>query len=145
MWILYFIPGIMCIVFLGVSMILRVVVKNMNQKCADLKARCTVCTKATVTGYRSERLMHSDDTWYTYLLLSYCNQIVSYMISVNPRKFPVGTELDIMYNPDNMQECVVSGLELNQTVKTLKLMENLFLAASLVCIALGVVLLPVLS
>ena len=68
MWILYFIPGILCMLFLGVSMILGRAVKNMEKRYAELKGRCTMTTKAIVVGYKSEKLMHSSDTRNIYML-----------------------------------------------------------------------------
>lgn len=144
MWILYFIPGILCMLFLGVSMILGRAVKNVKKRYAELKARCTMATKAIVVGYKSEKLMHSSDTRNIYMLLSYCNQIIPYAVSINPRQFPVGMQLDIMYNPNDIRECIVIGFGMDGTIKVLKLMENLFLAASLICAAIGVIMLPVL-
>lgn len=144
MWILYLIPDILCMIFLGISMILGAVVKNMKKKYAELKARCTIPARATVVGYKSEKLMHSSDTRNIYMLLSYCNQIIPYAVSINPRQFPVGMQLDIVYNPNDMRECIVIGFGMDGTIKVLKLMENLFLAASLICAAIGVILLPVL-
>lgn len=141
MWVLYLIPFILGVAFLGVALILNKVVKNMGKKYDDMKARCTESTKATVTGYKTERLMHSDDTWYTYLFLSYCDSIIPYTVSINPRKFPIGTELDIIYNPDDIQECIVVGVEMNGTIKTLKLMSGMFLVASLICVTLGIIFL----
>lgn len=144
MLILYLIPDILCMLFLGVSMILGAAVKNMKKKYAELKARCTMPARATVVGYKSEKLMHSSDTRNIYMLLSYCNQIVPYTVFINPRRFPVGMQLDIVYNPNDIRECIVIGLGMDGTIKALKLMENMFLAACLICAAIGVALLPVL-
>lgn len=144
MLILYFIPDILCMLFLGVSMILGAAVKNVRKKYAELKTRCTMTARATVVGYKSEKLMHSSDTRNIYMLLSYCNQIVPYTVFINPRRFPVGMQLDIVYNPNDIRECIVIGLGMDGTVKVLKLMENMFLAACLICAAIGVALLPVL-
>lgn len=144
MWILYLIPDILCMLFLGISMILGAAVKNVKKKYAELNARCTMPVRATVVGYKSEKLMHSSDTRNIYMLLSYCNQIIPYAVSINPRQFPVGMQLDIVYNPNDIRECIVIGFGMDGTIKVLKLMENLFLAASLICAAIGVILLPVL-
>lgn len=139
MWFLYLIPFILCILFLWVSIILNMVVKKMNSKDSDMRARCTARTTATVMGYKSERLMHSKNTRYIYLLLSYCGTVTPYTISVNPRKFPIDTKLDIMYNPDNILECIVLGVETNSTIKNLKLMSAIYLVASILCAVIGVI------
>lgn len=52
--------------------------------------------------------------------------------------------VNIVYNPNDIRECIVIGFGMDGTIKALKLMENLFLAASLICAAIGVILLPVL-
>lgn len=141
MWYLYLIPFILGVLFLGVSIILNMVVKKMNNKYSDVRSRCTARTTATVMGYKSERLMHSKNTRYIYLLLSYCGTVIPYTISVNPRKFPIDTKLDIIYNPDNLLECIVIGVETDSTIKTLKLMSAMYLGASILCAAIGVVVL----
>lgn len=141
MWFLYLIPFVLGILFLVVSIILNKVVKKMNNKYSDMRARCTARTTATVMGYKSERLMHSKNTRYIYLMLSYCGTITPYTISVNPRKFPIDTKLDIIYNPDNILECVVLGVETNSIIKNLKLMSAIYLGASLLCVAIGVIVL----
>lgn len=141
MWYLYLIPFILGVLFLGVSIILNMVVKKMNNKYSDVRSRCTARTTATVMGYKSERLMHSKNTRYIYLLLSYCGTVTPYTISVNPRKFPIDTKLDIIYNPDNLLECIVIGVETDSTIKTLKLMSAMYLGASILCAAIGVVVL----
>lgn len=74
-------------------------------------------------------------------MLSYCGTITPYTISVNPRKFPIDTKLDIIYNPDNILECIVLGVETNSTIKNLKLMSAIYLGASLLCAAIGVIVL----
>lgn len=89
--------------------------------------------RATVVGYKSEKLMHSSDTRNIYMLLSYCNQIIPYAVSINPRQFPVGMQLDIVYNPNDIRECIVIGFGMDGTIKVLKLMENLFGSKSYLC------------
>lgn len=135
MWFLY------SILFLGVFIILNRVVKKMNSKYSDMRTRCTAKTTATVTGYKSERLMYSKNTRYIYLMLSYCGTITPYTISVNPRKFPIDTKLDIIYNPDNILECIVIGVETNSTIKNLKLMSTISLGASILCAVIGIIIL----